>query len=170
LNPTAEGEPTHWFDEHDAFCLIAGGVPGNLEMLHFDLGGEAFEPWYERVEQPPLAAAVANLHPAQVRSHAHAGLWRRPASTWAYHLPSLREQRAPSGPVAPTERRLGCGPEVAGRGQGTAATLYVQNCEPRNSGLAAPRWRGRIRAMASRGIGPPLSDVLSETATLCQIR
>ncbi|HQI28372.1 MAG TPA: hypothetical protein PLT20_09845, partial [Sedimentisphaerales bacterium] len=32
-------------------CLVAGRVSGNLEMLDFDLGGEAFQPWYTSVER-----------------------------------------------------------------------------------------------------------------------
>jgi hypothetical protein len=45
-----EPEVARWFDEHTAMCLVTGAVSGNLEMLDFDLGGEAFDPWYKAVE------------------------------------------------------------------------------------------------------------------------
>jgi hypothetical protein len=50
-----EDELVRWFGEHSAFCLIAGAVSGNLEMLDFDLGGEAFQPWYEQVQKADAA-------------------------------------------------------------------------------------------------------------------
>lgn len=41
-----EAEVRGWFaNNHRALCLVGGAVSGNLEMLDFDLGGEAFEPW-----------------------------------------------------------------------------------------------------------------------------
>lgn len=41
-----EAEVRGWFaNSHRALCLVGGAVSGNLEMLDFDLGGEAFEPW-----------------------------------------------------------------------------------------------------------------------------
>lgn len=48
--PTEE-EVRRWFERADALCLVAGRVSGNLEMLDFDLGGEAFQPWYTTVER-----------------------------------------------------------------------------------------------------------------------
>jgi len=44
-----------WFDDDTgAVCLVCGRVSGNLEMIDFDLGGEAFEPWKQAVnEQMP---------------------------------------------------------------------------------------------------------------------
>ena len=44
-----ELEIDHWFQRADALCLVTGKVSGNLEMLDFDLGGEAFEAWYAKV-------------------------------------------------------------------------------------------------------------------------
>ncbi|MGB9690273.1 MAG: hypothetical protein ACPLY8_15440, partial [Thermogutta sp.] len=35
----------------DALCLVCGAVSGNLEMLDFDLGGEAFNAWYAKVRE-----------------------------------------------------------------------------------------------------------------------
>jgi len=46
-----EAEIARWFAENQAACLICGAVSGNLEMLDFDTGGEAFQSWYERIEQ-----------------------------------------------------------------------------------------------------------------------
>lgn len=41
-----------WFtDPHTGVCLVCGAVSGNLEMLDFDLGGEAFSAWYDKVHQ-----------------------------------------------------------------------------------------------------------------------
>jgi len=48
--PTEE-EVRRWFERADALCLVTGKVSGNLEMLDFDLGGEAFQPWYLALEQ-----------------------------------------------------------------------------------------------------------------------
>jgi hypothetical protein len=45
----SEAEATKWFSAAEGLCLIAGAVSGNLEMLDFDLAGEAFSAWYERV-------------------------------------------------------------------------------------------------------------------------
>ena len=51
-----EVEVSCWFTDAKAVCLICGSVSGNLEMLDFDVGGEAFEAWYEAVagEAPDL--------------------------------------------------------------------------------------------------------------------
>ena len=46
-----------WFSNSpDVLCIIAGAASGNLEILDFDLAGEAFEPWKSLVkkESPPL--------------------------------------------------------------------------------------------------------------------
>lgn len=44
-----------WFgDDTGAMCIVCGSVSGNLEMIDFDLGGEAFESWKQAVnEQSP---------------------------------------------------------------------------------------------------------------------
>jgi hypothetical protein len=58
--PTLE-EVTAWFDgPQSGLCLVCGGVSGNLEMLDFDLGGEAFQAWYElvRTRNAPLLARL----------------------------------------------------------------------------------------------------------------
>jgi len=41
-----------WFSEHtDAICIVCGSVSGNLEMIDFDLGGEAFDAWKQAVNK-----------------------------------------------------------------------------------------------------------------------
>ena len=41
-----------WFTESiGAMCLVCGTVSGNLEMIDFDLGGEAFDAWRDAVHQ-----------------------------------------------------------------------------------------------------------------------
>jgi len=48
--PSSE-ELGSWFgDETGAMCLVCGAVSGNLEMIDFDLDGEAFEAWRLAVE------------------------------------------------------------------------------------------------------------------------
>ena len=45
-------EVNAWFSNgQDAVCIITGAVSGNLEMLDFDLAGEAFEKWKSLVEK-----------------------------------------------------------------------------------------------------------------------
>ncbi|MBX3009842.1 MAG: bifunctional DNA primase/polymerase, partial [Melioribacteraceae bacterium] len=58
--PTCE-ELRAWFGRrHSALCIVCGAVSGNLEMIDFDLGGEAFSAWRGAVEAacPGLAARV----------------------------------------------------------------------------------------------------------------
>jgi len=52
--PTSD-ELESWFvDQTDAMCIVCGSVSGNLEMIDFDLGGEAFNAWKQAVsEQSP---------------------------------------------------------------------------------------------------------------------
>ena len=72
-----EIEIAKWFGAAEGLCLIAGAVSGNLEMLDFDLAGEAFAAWadivraadsvlYERlvIERSPLGGfhAVYRCH------------------------------------------------------------------------------------------------------------
>jgi len=40
-----------WCRRADALCLVCGAVSGNLEMLDFDLAGEAFDAWYAKVRE-----------------------------------------------------------------------------------------------------------------------
>ncbi len=47
----SEEQLTAWCRSANALCLVCGAVSGNLEMLDFDLGGEAFDPWYDKVRQ-----------------------------------------------------------------------------------------------------------------------
>ncbi len=55
-----EAELSRWFHGDDGVCLICGAVSGNLEMLDFDVGGEAFQAWYQAVESadPTLLARL----------------------------------------------------------------------------------------------------------------
>ncbi len=42
---------SRWFKQpREAMCIVGGAVSGNLEIIDFDLGGEAFEPWSKAVE------------------------------------------------------------------------------------------------------------------------
>ena len=48
----AEAELRAWFaNGHTALCLVGGAVSGNLEMIDFDLAGEAFAPWATLVQE-----------------------------------------------------------------------------------------------------------------------
>mgnify|MGYP005855281457 CR=1 FL=1 len=47
----SESQLAAWFQDAEAICLVCGTVSGNLELLDFDLGGEAFESWREQVRQ-----------------------------------------------------------------------------------------------------------------------
>jgi len=55
-----EIEVGRWFEQDQAVCLICGAISGNLEMLDFDLGGEAFQAWYDPIERadPDLLACL----------------------------------------------------------------------------------------------------------------
>lgn len=50
-----EQDVARWFPASQGLCLICGTVSGNLEMLDFDLGGEAFQVWYDRIRQADAA-------------------------------------------------------------------------------------------------------------------
>ncbi len=45
-----ELETARWFEKAQAVCLICGTVSGNLEMLDFDLAGEAFDAWWNVIQ------------------------------------------------------------------------------------------------------------------------
>ena len=54
-----------WFaNAHDAICIIAGAVSGNLECLDFDNHGELFEAWRSRVDPATLARCVIERSPS----------------------------------------------------------------------------------------------------------
>ena len=46
-----EAQLAAWCRRADALCLVCGAVSGNLEMLDFDLSGEAFDAWYAKVRE-----------------------------------------------------------------------------------------------------------------------
>jgi len=59
LPTTAEVDA--WFaNGHDGLCLVCGVVSENLELIDFDLAGEAFDAWHQRITQtdPELAAEL----------------------------------------------------------------------------------------------------------------
>lgn len=46
-----EDQLAAWCRRADALCLVCGAVSGNLEILDFDVGGEAFDAWYAKVRE-----------------------------------------------------------------------------------------------------------------------
>ena len=65
-----EAEVDRWFSKAEAICVVCGSVSGNLEMLDFDLGGEAFEAWHQAV-----AAADPQLLARLVIEQSPSGGW-----------------------------------------------------------------------------------------------
>ena len=62
--PTAV-ETRAWFSNpHDAVCIVAGGVSGNLECIDFDNHGELFAAWMERIDTGLLAKLVIEQTPS----------------------------------------------------------------------------------------------------------
>lgn len=58
--PTPD-EIERWFgEETESICLVCGEISGHLEAIDFDLGGEAYEPWCELVQEvdPELVAKL----------------------------------------------------------------------------------------------------------------
>ena len=53
-----------WFQRADALCLVCGAVSGNLEMLDFDLGGEAFDAWRSKIDANLLSRLVVERSPS----------------------------------------------------------------------------------------------------------
>jgi len=54
-----------WFaNRHDAICIVAGSVSGNLECLDFDNKGELFEAWKTRVDREVYARLVVEQSPS----------------------------------------------------------------------------------------------------------
>ena len=47
----SEAQLAALFKDAESLCIVCGKVSGNLELLDFDLGGEAFEPWCEQVKR-----------------------------------------------------------------------------------------------------------------------
>jgi hypothetical protein len=45
-----EVEVQRWFGRKRPLCILTGKISGNLEMIDFDLGGELFAQWKERVD------------------------------------------------------------------------------------------------------------------------
>jgi hypothetical protein len=56
----SRGEASRMLAGASGVCIVCGSVSGNLEMIDFDLGGEAFDEWAARVEdaQPDLLARL----------------------------------------------------------------------------------------------------------------
>ena len=60
-----EVEVRAWFSNpHDAVCVVAGAVSGNLECLDFDNGGELFAAWIEKVDTGLLSQLVIEQTPS----------------------------------------------------------------------------------------------------------
>ena len=60
-----EVEVRAWFSNpHDAICVVAGAVSGNLECLDFDNGGELFAAWIEKVDTGLLSQLVIEQTPS----------------------------------------------------------------------------------------------------------
>ena len=54
-----------WFaNAHDAICIVAGAVSGNLECLDFDNHGELFEAWKARVDPETYSRLVVERTPS----------------------------------------------------------------------------------------------------------
>ena len=54
-----------WFSNpHDAVCIVAGGVSGNLECMDFDNHGELFDAWMEKIDTELLAKLVIEQTPS----------------------------------------------------------------------------------------------------------
>ena len=60
-----EKEIAAWFaNAHEALCIVAGAVSGNLECLDFDAGGECFEPWTEAIPPELFGRLVVERTPS----------------------------------------------------------------------------------------------------------
>ena len=60
-----EVEVRAWFSNpHDAICVVAGAVSGNLECMDFDQHGELFAAWMEKVDTNLLAKLVIEQTPS----------------------------------------------------------------------------------------------------------
>ena len=60
-----EVEVRAWFSNpHDAICVVAGAVSGNLECMDFDQHGELFAAWMEKVDTELLAKLVIEQTPS----------------------------------------------------------------------------------------------------------
>lgn len=53
-----------WCRRGDALCLVCGAVSGNLEMLDFDLAGQAFQAWSAKVPQALADRLVVEQSPS----------------------------------------------------------------------------------------------------------
>jgi len=85
-----EIEVGRWFEQDRAVCLICGAISGNLEMIDFDLGGEAFQAWYDAIERADpdlLGRLVIEQSPS---GGWHVAYWRRPGKTSGWSA-SLKE-------------------------------------------------------------------------------
>lgn len=60
-----ENEVEAWFaNAHDAMCIVAGAVSGNLECLDFDNHGELFDAWRSRVDPEIYSRCVVERTPS----------------------------------------------------------------------------------------------------------
>ena len=62
--PTA-AEVSAWCkNSPDGVCLVCGAVSGNLELIDFDMGGEAFDAWRQQIPDYLLAELVIERSPS----------------------------------------------------------------------------------------------------------
>ena len=68
--PTEAEVTAQFSNHHEAVCIIAGKVSGNLEIIDFDNGGELFERWSSIIEE-----RVPNLMDRLVIENTPSGGW-----------------------------------------------------------------------------------------------
>lgn len=59
-SPPSQHQLKHWFADHEHMCVLTGKASGNLEVIDFDHGGQAFEPWCKiiQAQAPELLARL----------------------------------------------------------------------------------------------------------------
>jgi len=164
-----ENEVQAWFSNApSALCVLAGEVSGHLELIDFDLGGERFDPWRDKVR-----AAAPGLLERLVVSETQSG-----GRHVAYRCPS-----GISGNLKLAQRRLPDGQTVTlieTRGEGglflcapTAGYRLIQGdlCDPpvvsedERDALLACAWE--LNECPPEVVdGPPKGDPLPKNAEI----
>ncbi|MBX3363999.1 MAG: AAA family ATPase [Phycisphaeraceae bacterium] len=134
--------PTHdevgsWFAPSNeagrSLCLVCGSVSGNLEMIDFELGGEAFEAWREAVESA-CPGLVARLVIESTPSGGRHVIYRCEAPV--------------SGSTKLASSRIVVGGEV---GDGEPVVIGSKEYEPRRD--AGGSWVAIVTLIETRGEG-----------------